>query len=136
VPEGGRFLKGLAVVDDVAFFGMSVWSDRAARGDPAHDSQLAAFCLRGMALLWRHEVGCVSSPPCHTLLACQAWHFSDKRVHWDKESQLAAFCLHGAAVAARGDSSQGFQLRVNLNSQMKRVYWEQESWRRFPVRAC
>lgn len=61
VPEGGKFIKGLAVLDDIAFFGVSVWSDRAARGDPAHDSQLAAFCLRGMALLWRHEVICVPS---------------------------------------------------------------------------
>ena len=56
VPEGGKFLKGLAVIDDIAYFGVSVWSERSARGDPSQDSELAAFCLRGMELLWRREV--------------------------------------------------------------------------------
>lgn len=41
----------------MAFFGVSVSSRREARGDPAADSQLAAFCLRGMVLQWRKQVG-------------------------------------------------------------------------------
>ena len=39
-----------------------VWSDRTARGDASHDSELAAFCLRGMALLWRRKVGDLCLP--------------------------------------------------------------------------
>ena len=41
----------------MAFFGVSVASKREARGDPAADSQLAAFCLREMVLQWRKQVG-------------------------------------------------------------------------------
>lgn len=55
VPEGGKFLKGLAVVDDIAYFGVSPRSTREARGDVSSNSELAAFCLRGMQLLWRRE---------------------------------------------------------------------------------
>lgn len=56
MPDKDKFLKGLAVIDDMAYFGISVWSTRAARGDASHDSELAAFCLRGMTLLWRRTV--------------------------------------------------------------------------------
>lgn len=56
VPEGGKFLKGLAVIDDTAFFGVSIFSKRQERGDKAANSQLAAFCLRSMTLLWRRQV--------------------------------------------------------------------------------
>ena len=45
------------MIDDIAYFGVSVWSERSARGDPSQDSEIAAFCLRGMDLLWRREVG-------------------------------------------------------------------------------
>jgi len=62
VRDGKKFLKGLAVIDDVAYFGVSVWSERSARGDPSQDSELAAFCLRGMELLWRREVSLTLSP--------------------------------------------------------------------------
>jgi hypothetical protein len=59
VPDKGKFLKGLAVVDDVAYFGISDWQHREQRDDPRSDSELAAFCLRGMSLLWRQQVqGC------------------------------------------------------------------------------
>ncbi len=66
VPEGGKFLKGLAVIDDTAFFGVSIFSKREARGDPAADSQLAALCLRRMSLQWRKQVG--PAPHCFYLM--------------------------------------------------------------------
>jgi hypothetical protein len=28
VPEEGKFLKGLAVLDDIAYFGITTWSHR------------------------------------------------------------------------------------------------------------
>lgn len=55
-PEPGRFLKGLAVVDDVAYFGVSAWAPRSARDDPASNCELAAFDLLRGRLLWRREV--------------------------------------------------------------------------------
>ncbi|KAI8468367.1 MAG: hypothetical protein J3K34DRAFT_459917 [Monoraphidium minutum] len=55
-PEPHRFLKGLAVVDDVAYFGISEWAPRSARDDPGSNCQLAAFDLLRNKLLWRREV--------------------------------------------------------------------------------
>ena len=55
MPDEAKFLKGLAVIDDIAYFGVSVWSERSARGNQSQNSELAAFCLRGMQLLWRRE---------------------------------------------------------------------------------
>eukprot|EP00798_Chlamydomonas_sp_ICE-L_P024239 gene24239-9838_t len=55
-PEGGKFLKGLTVVDDIAYFGISVFSNRAARGDPTMDSEVGAFDLLNKELLWRRTV--------------------------------------------------------------------------------
>jgi hypothetical protein len=51
-----RFLKGLCIVDDVAYFGISPWAPRFARDDPKSNNQLAAFDLLNMRLLWRREV--------------------------------------------------------------------------------
>lgn len=56
-PEEKRFLKGLAVMDDVAYFGVSAWAPRAARDDPSSNCQLAAYDLVAGKLLWRREVG-------------------------------------------------------------------------------
>jgi hypothetical protein len=55
-PEPDRFLKGLAVVDDVAYFGVSAWAPRSARDDPRSNNELAAFDLAANRLLWRREV--------------------------------------------------------------------------------
>ena len=88
-PEGGKFLKGLSVVNGVAYFGVSVFSPRldhiegwnlvteglqslkrlpsprprSARQDPAVDSELAAFDLETGKLIWRRTVPtkCVQS---------------------------------------------------------------------------
>jgi len=55
-PEPDRFLKGLTVVDDVAYFGVSEWAPRSARDDPKSNCELAAFDLLQNKLLWRREV--------------------------------------------------------------------------------
>ncbi|GBF90355.1 green algal specific Aspartyl Asparaginyl beta-hydroxylase [Raphidocelis subcapitata] len=55
-PEPERFLKGLAVVDDVAYFGVSEFAPRSARDDPRSNCELAAFDLVNKRLLWRREV--------------------------------------------------------------------------------
>lgn len=55
---GGRrhFLKGLAVIGGVAYFGVSESAPRSARADPAKDSELAAVHVASGVLLWRKEV--------------------------------------------------------------------------------
>ena len=56
-PAGeGLFLKGLAVVDDVAYFGGSEGAERRKRNDPHHHSTLLAFDLHTQHLLWRRPV--------------------------------------------------------------------------------
>lgn len=55
VPEPGKFLKGLCVVDDVAYFGISIFSAREDRDNPDSDSELAAYDLIGQRLLWRRK---------------------------------------------------------------------------------
>ncbi|KAK9811643.1 hypothetical protein WJX72_007577 [[Myrmecia] bisecta] len=60
--EHGGFLKGLAVVDHVAYFGISGHKPREARSDPADNSELAAYHLVERRMLWRREV------PTHGLL--------------------------------------------------------------------
>eukprot|EP00775_Hariotina_reticulata_P013388 gene13388-13515_t len=56
VPEEGKFLKGLAVVDDIAYFGITTWADRSVRDNPNTDGELAAFDLVHNRLLWRRVV--------------------------------------------------------------------------------
>jgi len=54
--EERLFLKGLAVVDDVAYFGGSVWAGRSVRDDPATNNELLAIDLVTEKLLWRRQV--------------------------------------------------------------------------------
>ena len=50
------FLKGLAVVDDVAYFGIAPWAARSTRADPVLDCELAAFDLLRQQMRWRRKV--------------------------------------------------------------------------------
>ena len=56
------FLKGLAVVDDIAFFGIAPRAPRGDRADPSVNCHLAAFDLKAEALLWARRL------PTHGLL--------------------------------------------------------------------
>ncbi len=56
VPEGNKFLKGLAVIDDMATFGISTWAERSVRDDPNSHGELAAYDLVAGKLLWRRQV--------------------------------------------------------------------------------
>lgn len=50
------FLKGLAVVADVAYFGISEFGGREARDSPNKTSEVAAVDLMSKKLLWRQTV--------------------------------------------------------------------------------
>eukprot|EP00198_Chlamydomonas_reinhardtii_P000266 XP_001689601.1 predicted protein [Chlamydomonas reinhardtii] len=43
-----KFLKGLCVVDDVAYFGVNVWGSRDSRDSADNEAELAAVDLRGV----------------------------------------------------------------------------------------
>jgi hypothetical protein len=72
VPEEGKFLKGLAVVDDIAYFGITTWADRSVRDSPNTHGELAAFDLVMNRLLWRRTVSCDPSHTC-ALLGWTCW---------------------------------------------------------------
>ena len=50
------FMKGLAVVDGVAYFGISEWGSRDERASPEKRAELAAFDLNAGYMLWRRWV--------------------------------------------------------------------------------
>ena len=50
------YLKGLCVIDDVAFFGIAVSGERKSRTDESLSCELAAFDLRNNILFWRRVV--------------------------------------------------------------------------------
>lgn len=56
------YLKGLCIIDDIAFFGMAQQQDRQDRDSPDLDCELAAFDLKKGLLLWRRLL------PTHGLL--------------------------------------------------------------------
>ena len=65
------YLKGLCVIDDVAFFGIAVSGERKSRTDESLSCELAAFDLRKNVLFWRRVVptkgllNVVSAPHLH-----------------------------------------------------------------------
>ena len=50
------FMKGLVVVDEVAYIGVSVFGTRAERADPEKTSDVVAFDLRRRDVLWRETI--------------------------------------------------------------------------------
>lgn len=64
MPEEGKFLKGLAVLDDIAYFGITTWAERSVRDSPDNHGELGAFDLINNKLLWRRTVRIASSLAC------------------------------------------------------------------------
>ncbi|KAK9800752.1 hypothetical protein WJX73_006262 [Symbiochloris irregularis] len=105
-PESGRFLKGLAVVDDVAYFGISRVRPRSARHDPALNCDLAAFHLRSKKLLWRKEV-----PTKGLLNTIGAPHLGDQSPHLALNTSGLGF--PGSLTAARATVAETRKLLWN-----------------------
>lgn len=64
VPDAGKFLKGLVVIDEVAYFGIAPHAERQARAEPDMDCELAAVHLETRQLLFWHKV--TPADACHT----------------------------------------------------------------------
>lgn len=56
VPDQKKFLKGLVVVDNVAYFGIAPHAERQARAEPDMNCELAAVHLVTQQLLFRRQV--------------------------------------------------------------------------------
>jgi hypothetical protein len=98
-PDEGRFLKGLAVVDDVAYFGITQWAERQVRDSPSNDCELAAYDLATSSLMWRRKVG-------GSWRACvHAWQ--SRLVHWPG---LMCMSQRGAVVQQQVGSRQPWEL--------------------------
>lgn len=54
--EPGMYTKGLAVIDDVAYFGMSPAQPKEGRNSTTLDCQLVAYDLTEGRLLWQRKV--------------------------------------------------------------------------------
>jgi hypothetical protein len=65
--EKSKYLKGLCVVDEVAFFGIATQQPRDSRDNLSLNCELAAFDLREGLLLWRRQL------PTHGLLNIGEW---------------------------------------------------------------
>ena len=83
--EDGRYLKGLAVVDDIAFFGVALSQKRQARDSAELSCELAAFDLREGVLLWRRTL-----PTRGLLNVVAAPHLQVESTAWAVETQPAA----------------------------------------------
>eukprot|EP00884_Botryococcus_braunii_P012765 jgi/Botrbrau1/2148/Bobra.0093s0053.1 len=55
-PEPGMYTKGLAVIDDIAYFGLSPAQPKEGRADTSLDCELVAYDLIEGRLLWRRKV--------------------------------------------------------------------------------
>lgn len=54
--QGDYFLKGLAVVGGIAYFGINELAPRNARADTSKDAELAAVHVASGMLLWRRTL--------------------------------------------------------------------------------
>ena len=59
VPDVKKFLKGLLIIDDVAYFGIAPHAERQARAEPTMDCELAAVHLKTRRLLFRQKASSV-----------------------------------------------------------------------------
>ncbi|KAG1681109.1 hypothetical protein FOA52_015551 [Chlamydomonas sp. UWO 241] len=92
--EPHKFLKGLCVVDGVAYFGVSVFQPRDKRASAEADSELAAFDLLAGKLLWKRVV------PTHGLLnVVSAPHLGE-----DSTYRPASSSAHGGGAQAHRES--------------------------------
>ncbi|WPT14105.1 hypothetical protein PSENEW3_00000236 [Picochlorum sp. SENEW3] len=53
ISEQKYYLKGLCIVDDIAYFGIAISQERKSRADESLNCELAAFDLNTKSVLWR-----------------------------------------------------------------------------------
>jgi len=117
---GRTFMKGLTVIEDVAYIGISAFGTRRERDDTAKTSEVAAIDLGSNTLLWRVTVetkgllNIVSAPhlsPLSTSVALPSWQPAS-------DSATPAVVLTeagdpaGPGATAQGVASKRFQFQA------------------------
>ena len=108
------FMKGLSVIDGVAYFGIAEFGDRSQRDDEGKTAEVAAFDLKTRTFLWRHTV------ETHGLLNIVAaphlaeWSTYKPVQHWDVTSAKARAASMGGVERA-GASAQSQRMGVTSN---------------------
>jgi hypothetical protein len=109
------FMKGLTVVESVAYFGIAEFGDRSTRDSRDKTAEVAAFDLRSRRLLWRETVetrgllNVVAAPHVaewSTYRPVETWSWTPAKA-W--EARTAAAGAAGAAGLLRGGHSQQSQ---------------------------
>ena len=82
--DSRTFMKGLCVIDDVAFFGVSAFGRREDRGDPNKSSDVVAFDLVRKRELWRQTV--MTHGLLNVIAAPQIESSTWSHAHWNANS--------------------------------------------------
>jgi hypothetical protein len=109
------FLKGLAVVDDVAYFGGAARRLRRDRADPSLSCDLLAYDLRARVLLWRRTlptrglVNVVAAPQLQVESTAAAVDLEGRApaLSYRATPQFAEALAAARAAAAGGDEARG-----------------------------
>ncbi|PNW88504.1 hypothetical protein CHLRE_01g032400v5 [Chlamydomonas reinhardtii] len=96
-----KFLKGLCVVDDVAYFGVNVWGSRDSRDSADNEAELAAVDLVSGELLWRRRV------PTHGLLNIVAAPQLGEASTYRAMASAGGVAAAVGAGAGAGDAASG-----------------------------
>lgn len=109
--EDRTFMKGLTVIDGVAYFGIAEFGTRANRDDASKTAEVAAFDLRGREFLWRTTVetrgllNIVAAPHLaehSTYKPVDSWEVDDVRTYADLPKKAAG--LHSDTEGRTADS--------------------------------
>ena len=102
IDPSNTFMKGLVVIDDVAYFGVSAFGKRWERGDPSKTSDIVAFDLVSRTMLWRETVqtlGLLNVIAAPMIDEASTW----KAISWGKDDSAIP------AITTQNDESRFLQ---------------------------
>ena len=108
-PEPNKYLKGLVVVDDIAFFGIAEAQERQARDSADLNCEVAAFDLIESVLLWRRQLptrgllNVLATPHLQVESTAHAVWISNPNLSYRSTPDFMAFLAHAKAAAKRKD---------------------------------
>jgi hypothetical protein len=120
------FLKGLCIVDDIAFFGIAPSSPRSSRADKGLECELAAYDLLNQKLLFRKRLptngllNVVAAPQLAVRISLHAWW----RVHLSLVATSArhrSHCSHCSHCSHRSSPQDNSRARQEDSTQRAMV---------------
>lgn len=125
--DSAVLLRGLCVVDDIAFFGICPQVSPQQRSDPSVSCELAAFDLKSSLLLWRRRLdtkgllNIVAAP--HLQVESTTYSANTRPLvsYRDKPSYLAAFEAAQQWAAQQEREAQGAQQQLVAQQQAEQA---------------